>query len=151
MGHDDGGSTGPTYEGPTTAVDPGNLESFAKFIDELADGWNDPNGYAITMDRQAPGDRWVKLGTFPAAAQLDQAYQTAHGGMQAAAANLYTLLTGLAEATRKVAENYRNSEQLAGASVQEVESLLAQHATVQPPGQPPGTGQNPPTGNQNPQ
>lgn len=119
----DGGGSGPTFEGPETQVSPSNLESFATFVDELAQGWADAGEYGYAKELQEHEPELV-IGTFPAAEQLSNAYDTAHGNMLTAAGQLHALLKGLAEATQKAADNYKNSAALADASVQDIEAIL---------------------------
>lgn len=119
----DVGGSGPTFEGPDTRVSPSNLESFGAFVRELAQGWSESgeHGYAKQLQEHEAN---LVIGTFPAAEQLRSAYDTAHGNMLDAAGTLHALLVGLAEATEKAANNYKNSSALADASVQDIEALL---------------------------
>lgn len=148
----DGHGSGPTFEGPDTQVSPANLESFAGFVDELRQSWGGEGeyGYAKQLQEHEPE---LVIGTFPSANTLSNAYDTAHGQMMNAAGQLHALLNGLAEATQKAANNYKNSAALADASVNDIEKLLdeslapvveqAGEQPSQPPtGDPDTSGQN---------
>lgn len=139
---DDGGGSGPTYTSPSTEVSPANLESFAKYLDDLGANWADEDGYAKKMNDQEDGsDDWPKFGTFTGATELGSSYSTAHGNMMTTAGQIHACLTGLATATRKIAENYKNAEALSGASVDKVEQLLGEHVDPgQGPADPSGDG-----------
>lgn len=159
---DSGGGGGPTYTSPSTEVSPANLESFAKYLDDLASNWADDgdSGYAKKLNDSTDGDDdWPKFGTFEVATTLASSYSETHGSMMTTAGQIHACLTGLATATRKIAENYKNAEALNGASVDKVEGLLDEH--VDPgqgpadPGQGGDTGTDPTngqdTGDENPE
>lgn len=137
---DDGGSSGPVYTSPDTEVSPANLESFATYLDDLAESWASEEGAAKQMNGRADGDDgWPAFGTFSGATELASSYSTAHEAMKTSAGQVHACLTGLAKATRKIAENYKNAEALAGASVDKVEQLLGEHVDPgQGPQQPDG-------------
>lgn len=149
MAHErDGGGSGPSFEGPETQVNPSDLDSFATFIDELAQSWasEDEYGYAKQLKQHEPQ---LKIGTFPSAEQLRTAYENGHESMIGAAGQLHALLKGLAKATKKAADNYKNSAALAAASVQDIEKLLdeslgpvVEKADEQPTNPPSGDGSN---------
>lgn len=120
---DGGGTSGPTFEGPETQVSPSNLESFASFVDELAQSWSDEGEYGYAKQLQEHEPQLV-IGKFPSAESLRTSYDSAHGNMMDAAGQFHALLKGLAEATRKAADNYKNSAALADASVQDIEAIL---------------------------
>lgn len=122
---DDGGGSGPTYTSPDTEVSPANLESFATYLDALAENWADEDGYAKKVNNQLEGDDdWPEFGSFQAATNLKTRYTQAHKNMITAAGQIHICLTGLANAARKIAENYKTAEELNNASVDKVEKAL---------------------------
>lgn len=141
---DDGGGPSPEYTSPDTEVSPANLDSFADYLDDLARNWNDDGetGYARKVERQLEGDEdWPKFGTFEAAQSVAQRYSQTHQNMITTAGQIHATLTSLATATRKIANNYKNAEELSNASVGEVEQLLDEHVDPGPgPGQTDGQG-----------
>lgn len=119
-----------------TQVEPGALDSFAKYIDELADGWNDKStSDAVKMAESKEGDyNYPRLGDFSGGTTLTSTYEQKRAAVATSGGQLYDALRGLADATTKIAEKYRNAESLSNASVAEVDKILSEH--VQPAGSP---------------
>ncbi|MGW5359632.1 hypothetical protein [Actinopolymorpha pittospori] len=130
-----------------TNVEPGALDSFAKYVDELADGWNDKStSYAVRMSQSKEGDaHYPRLGDFGGAKTLTTTYEQKRGATATSCGQLYDALRGLAEATRKIAKKYRSAEALNHANVAEVDKILGEN--IQSTGAPgdPNNPTNPPT------
>lgn len=132
-----------------TTVDPGDLDDFAKRMRELDKDWTDENGYPQKVLKAEEGD-WghPQLGTFDEAGQFRKQYNTARTNMAKNFNDLHNLLEGLADASKKIADQYRSTEALNNASVSEIDRILGEEMAPAPGSGQPGPGQ---TGQPNPQ
>lgn len=123
----DGGS-GPSVSMPgsaTTEVDPGDIEDFAQYLKSLQQYWADPQGPAASWSRWSAPEK-VDLGVFPAAVQVSAKYEASKAPFTTAFGQLNQLLLDLEQASRAIAKNYRTAEQLADATIADVDNALAE-------------------------
>lgn len=121
-----------------TTVDPGDLDDFAKRVRELDHDWTDRDGATQRVLRVTDGDwEYPQLGTFAEAAALRDQYNTARSNMAGNFNDLHHLLNGLADASKKIADQYRSAEALNAASVKEIDRILDSEMAAPPvrPGQ----------------
>ncbi|MGW0226944.1 hypothetical protein ACWDWO_01385 [Actinopolymorpha singaporensis] len=116
-----------------TKVEPGALDSFAKYVDELADGWNDKStSAAVHMAESQEGDyNYPRLGDFGGAKTLTSTYEQKRADTAKSCGELYSALRGLAKATRKIADQYRSAEALNHANVGQIDKILGEN--IKPP------------------
>lgn len=128
-----------------TQVSPGSLDSFARYVDELADAWNSESGSAVQMAKSKETDYgyYPKFGGFSAATTVDSTYERQRQTMVTAAGQVYDALRGLAEGTRRIAEKYRTAHAASTANVAEVQKILSEEVQPQAPGQDPTNPTNP--------
>jgi hypothetical protein len=122
-----------------TTVDPGDLDDFAKRVRELDHDWTDRDGAPQRVLRVTDGDwEYPQLGKFAEAAALRDQYNTARSNMAGNFNELHHLLNGLADASKKIADQYRSAEALNSASVKEIDRILGSEMATSPakPGQP---------------
>ncbi|MEQ4208706.1 hypothetical protein ABN028_16790 [Actinopolymorpha sp. B17G11] len=130
-----------------TTVDPGDLDDFAKRMRELDEDWTDENGYPQRVLLAEDGDSgFPRLGTFEEAGQFRTQYNAARANMAQNFNDLHNLLEGLADASKKIADQYRSTEALNNASVGEIDRILGEEMAPAP-----GSGQPGQTGQPNPQ
>ncbi|MFD2081103.1 hypothetical protein SAMN05421678_104211 [Actinopolymorpha cephalotaxi] len=112
-----------------TQVEPGALDSFAKYVDELADGWNDKStSDAVRMSDSKEGDyNYPRLGDFGGAKTLTSTYEQKRADTAKSCGELYDALRGLAKATRKIADKYRSAEALNNANVGQIDKILGEN------------------------
>lgn len=123
----DGGS-GPavTTPGPaTTEVDPGDIEDFAQYLKTLQQYWAAPQGPAASWSRWSAPEK-LDLGVFPSAVQVAAKYEASKAPFTTAFGQLNQLLLDLEQASRAITKNYRTAEELADATVADVDKALAE-------------------------
>ena len=123
----DGGS-GPavTTPGPaTTEVDPGDIEDFAQYLKTLQQYWAAPQGPAASWSRWSAPEK-LDLGVFPSAVQVAAKYEASKAPFTTAFGQLNQLLLDLEQASRAVTKNYSTAEELADATVADVDKALAE-------------------------
>lgn len=108
-------------------VDPGDLEDFAKRMTQLADEWGAEGAVPNRVLSATDGDYdYPTLGEFTEAGQFRTNYGTKLQEVFTAFTALHGLLEGLADGSKKIAENYRSTEELNAANVDQVNQLLDQ-------------------------
>lgn len=112
-------------------IDPGSLDVFARRVRRLAESWANTDGSAYKVTAAREGDtEWPKLGSFGEAGDFYDAYVNARNGLAENFSQLHSLLEGLAEASERIAENYRSTESLNNAGVQQIEAILGEEMVI---------------------
>ncbi len=126
----------------TTQVDPGNIETFGKFMKELATYWAEPQGAPMKILEADRGSTYFpEPGDTTEGDQWLTSYNGKRTQLRQTFGALYQLLETFGEGSKKIAEKYRNAEALSDAKIGQIDAILAQE--MSPGGVP---GQTPPGG-----
>jgi hypothetical protein len=115
----------------TTSVSPGNVRSFAKYVQELADLWK-PHKEAIKDAKDEDHDNFPRFGKAEGAEAGKQDYVTKLGKWEISVVALHDVLVGLKEAMDKIADQYESVEGLNDASSESVKSTLETEMAPEP-------------------
>lgn len=112
---------------PDVRVDPGDLDDFGNNALRLADEWDATGNYPRKLMEAEDGDPgFPRFGEFAEADALRDSYVAALENVCRNFEELFHLLEGLGDASKEIAENYRDTEQLNGATLQAIESILGE-------------------------
>jgi hypothetical protein len=114
--------------GEQVEVNPGDIEDFSKRVLQLADEWGRSDAAPAKILSATKGSsEYPDLGEFSEADQLRQTYgQKMQQDVYNSFTSLHQLLEGFAEASKKIAENYRSAEELNSASVDRINQMLGE-------------------------
>lgn len=129
----------------TTQVDPGNIESFGKRMQEIADYWANPQGSPMRILEADRGSAYFpEPGDHVEGDAWRQAYDGKRGQLGQTFGTLYQLLETFGKGSKKIAEKYSDAEALSNAKIGQIDTILAQEGVGGANGQMPPGG-TPPT------